>query len=98
MVAAAGCLSMPLLRHHLARFSAKLFAINSSSIPPQHKPPSGAKSGLTPKAFGANGTELFFASFPGPILNATTVTIICETAHWPFSPGRACVPPNFEFS
>jgi len=37
---------MPLLRHHLARFSAKLFAINSSSIPPQHKPPSGAKSGL----------------------------------------------------
>jgi hypothetical protein len=37
---------MPLLRHHLARFSAKLFAINSSRIPPQHKPPSGAKSGL----------------------------------------------------
>jgi excisionase family DNA binding protein len=37
---------MPLLRHHLARFSAKLFAINSSHIPPQHKPPSGAKSGL----------------------------------------------------
>jgi len=41
-----GCLPMPLLRHHLARFSAKLFAINSSPIPPQHKPPSGAKSGL----------------------------------------------------
>jgi hypothetical protein len=37
---------MPLLRHHLARFSAKLFAINSSRIPPQHKPPSDAKSGL----------------------------------------------------
>src|SRR5260370_34680459 len=46
MVAWAGCLPMPLLRHHLARFSAKLFAINSSPIPPQHKPPSGAKSGL----------------------------------------------------
>src|ERR1700730_6033791 len=46
MVAWAGCLPMPLLRHHLARFSAKLFAINSSRIPPQHKPPSGAKSGL----------------------------------------------------
>ncbi|HET9377687.1 MAG TPA: CNNM domain-containing protein, partial [Chthoniobacterales bacterium] len=46
MVAWAGCLSMPLLRHHLARFSAKLFAINSSRIPPQHIPPSGAKSGL----------------------------------------------------
>jgi predicted site-specific integrase-resolvase len=46
MVASVGCLSMPLLRHHLARFSAKLFAINSSHIPPQHKPPSGAKSGL----------------------------------------------------
>jgi hypothetical protein len=38
---------MPLLRHHLARFSAKLFAINSSRIPPQPKPPSGAKSGLS---------------------------------------------------
>src|SRR5258705_8727611 len=46
MVASAGCLSMPLLRHHLAPFSAKLFAINSSRIPPQPKPPSGAKSGL----------------------------------------------------
>jgi len=46
MAASAGCLPMPLLRHHLARFSAKLFAINSSRIPPQHKPPSGAKSGL----------------------------------------------------
>jgi hypothetical protein len=47
MVAWAGCLSMPLLRHHLAPFSAKLFAINSSRIPPQPKPPSGAKSGLS---------------------------------------------------
>src|SRR4029077_8808082 len=46
MVAVAGCLSMSLLRHHLARFWAKLFAINSSRIPPQPKPPSGAKSGL----------------------------------------------------
>jgi len=46
MVASAGCLPMPLLRHHLARFSPRLFAINSSRIPPQHKPPSGAKSGL----------------------------------------------------
>jgi hypothetical protein len=34
---------MPLLRHHLARFSAKLLAINPSRVPPQHKPPSGAK-------------------------------------------------------
>ena len=49
MVASAGCLSMPLLRHHLAPFSAKLFAINSSRIPPQPKPPSGAKSGLGPQ-------------------------------------------------
>jgi len=46
MVAWAGCLPMPLLRHHLARFSAKLLAINPSRVPPQHKPPSGAKSGL----------------------------------------------------
>src|SRR5882762_2148706 len=46
MVASVGCLPMPLLRHHLARFSAKTLAINSSPIPPQHKPPSGAKSGL----------------------------------------------------
>jgi hypothetical protein len=30
----------------VARFWARLFAINSSRIPPQHKPPSGAKSGL----------------------------------------------------
>jgi len=35
-VASAGCLPMPLLRHHLARFSAKLFTINSSRIPPHH--------------------------------------------------------------
>jgi hypothetical protein len=46
MVASAGRLLMPLLRHHLAGFSAKLFAIDSSRIPPQHLPPSGAKSGL----------------------------------------------------
>jgi hypothetical protein len=46
MVALAGCLPMPLLRHHLARFSAKLLAVNPSRVPPQHKPPSGAKSGL----------------------------------------------------
>jgi hypothetical protein len=26
------------------------------------------------------------------------VTIIGETAHWPFSRGYACVPPNVEFS
>jgi hypothetical protein len=45
-VASARCLPMPLLRYHLARFSAKLFAINSSRIPSQHTPPSGAKSGL----------------------------------------------------
>ena len=30
----------------LARFSAKLLAVNPSRVPPQHKPPSGAKSGL----------------------------------------------------
>jgi len=54
MVAVAGCLSMPLLRHHLARFWAKLFAINSSRIPPQPKPPSGAKSGLKPRAILLN--------------------------------------------
>jgi hypothetical protein len=55
MVASAGCLPMPLLRHHLVRFSAKLFAINSSRIPSQHKPPSDAKSGLgdLEKALGA---------------------------------------------
>src|SRR5258706_14473168 len=46
MVAWAGCLPMPLLRHHLARFSAKLLAVNPSRVPPQHKPPSGEKSGL----------------------------------------------------
>src|SRR5258708_8003025 len=57
MVAWAGCLSMPLLRHHLAPFSAKLFAINSSRIPPQPKPPSGAKSGL--------GNDVRFTVLPG---------------------------------
>jgi hypothetical protein len=53
MVALAGCLPMPLLRHHLARFSAKLLAVNPSRVPPQHKPPSGAKSGL-----GGEASEL----------------------------------------
>jgi AraC-like DNA-binding protein len=38
--------------HHLARFSAKLFPINSPRIPPQHKPPSGAKSGLEDRYHG----------------------------------------------
>src|SRR6266403_3829508 len=56
MVASAGCLSMPLLRHHLAPFSAKLFAINSSRIPPQPKPPSGAKSGLMREIYGHSPT------------------------------------------
>src|SRR6266403_749785 len=58
MVAWAGCLPMPLLRHHLARFSAKLSAINSSRIPPQHKPPSGAKSGLSRRLIGGSQTRM----------------------------------------
>jgi Transposase DDE domain group 1 len=59
MVASAGCLPMPLLRHHLARFSAKLFAINSSRIPPQHKPPSGAKSGLVHARLSGQSVDRF---------------------------------------
>src|SRR6201993_2629801 len=59
MVASAGCLPMPLLRHHLARFSANLFAINSSRIPPQHKPPSGAKSGLVHARLSGQSVDRF---------------------------------------
>jgi hypothetical protein len=59
---------MPLLRHHLARFSAKLFAINSSRIPPQHTPPSGAKSGLevTSCELRVTGCELVGAMTRNP--------------------------------
>jgi hypothetical protein len=46
MVASAGCLPMPLLRHHLARFSASHFPIATSRTSPLRKPSHGAKSGL----------------------------------------------------
>src|SRR5260221_1090866 len=65
MVAWAGCLPMPLLRHHLAPFSAKLFAINSSRIPPQPKPPSGAKSGLKDRGIRVNVVSPGFTDTPG---------------------------------
>jgi hypothetical protein len=37
---------MPLLRHHLARFSARSSTINSNRISPLCEPSHGAKSGL----------------------------------------------------
>jgi hypothetical protein len=39
---------MPLLRHHLARFSAKLFTIDSNRVSSKRKPSHDAKSGLAP--------------------------------------------------
>src|SRR5262245_25960162 len=47
MAAYPRCPVMPLLRHHLARFSAKNFTIDSNHVSPLRWPSHGAKSGLT---------------------------------------------------
>jgi hypothetical protein len=47
MAAYPRCPVMPLLRHHLARFSAKNFTIDSNHVSPLREPSHGAKSGLS---------------------------------------------------
>jgi hypothetical protein len=85
MVASVGCLPMPLLRHLLIRFSTKHFAINSSRIPPQHKPSSDAKSGLDLREWSARQRRVIQARYcPTPC----STKVSCEPSEWlpAFSP------------
>jgi hypothetical protein len=69
---------MPLLRHHLARFSAKNFTINSNHVSPLRKPSHGAKSGLGALFFLCSRAPPFtFTDHLGQVRSRTNLEGAC---------------------